>query len=473
MLISLNSDRTKRTRVDSTSKSFAATNDSLHIDQLSDLRQVFTDPGAPSLQQLAFQDIWQVLRGRANAEFDQQILVEVFAQAGKRLDQTIEPEEFVQAYIHTEKVLWADIQQLSQQVFETQEKLSQTRSQLLSAQVSEKLNDNGIMDGSTLSVTVQEAQDLMPSDEEGSADPYAVLLCESQRIETTYHINTLNPAWRETFTFQIKTGKDDMKVVVMDHDSQGTDNFVGQANVPLGALRDQMEHEEWCELVGKKGEKWQGRIKLKLQWIWSKKLYLAAVMQQWEAYIEEDLKTIEELKQRLRKMREPFDTSGTRTVDKLFSSMHVRTSDDVLSQRIDRVTATAFGGRVDWGRFSLSMTLAFICVSVVAMFSRTDFVNLTIGIAGFYLFAVKANSHVTYRLLAIFVLTTQLFDVVWLLLYGIVSNRQNHTLGLESEAQMRNVHKVGVLATVVGVILKFMLVGVYYRQGVEISRSFP
>ena len=472
MRTSLNSDRSRRTRVDSTSKSFAATNDTVHVDQLADLRQVFSEQGVTTTpQQLTFQEIWQVLRSRTGKGFEQQMLVELFAQVGKRVDQTMDAEEFIQAYLHAEKMLWTDIQQLHFQVAETQEKLAQTRNQLAAAQISEALNEHGVMDGSTLTVVVLEAQDLKPSDEEGSADPYTLLLCESQRIETKYHINTLNPIWKETFTFQIKSGTDDLKVIIMDHDTLGTDNFVGQANIPLVGLKDQMEHEDWWSLVGRKGETWQGRVKLKLQWIWSKKLYLASVVQQWEAFIDEDLKSIEELKGTLQKLREPFDPSHM--VEKLFSSMHVRTADDAFSQRIDRVTASALGSSVDWGKFSLLMTVIFLGVTMITMFSRTDFVNVMIGIAGFYLSAIHANSHVPYRLLALSVLATQLFDVAWLLLFGIVGVTQDRMLGVSSEFEMRNLHKLGVFTTVLGIVLKFLLVGVYYKQGVEMSRAFP
>jgi Ca2+-dependent lipid-binding protein len=56
------------------------------------------------------------------------------------------------------------------------------------------------MEGSVLTVTVIEAKNLKPLDQDGTSDPYTIIEIENQRNETKYISHTLNPVWNETFS---------------------------------------------------------------------------------------------------------------------------------------------------------------------------------------------------------------------------------------------------------------------------------
>lgn len=60
----------------------------------------------------------------------------------------------------------------------------------------EKMNQFGVMEGSVLIVTVVEARDLKDW-ELGGLDPFVMLDCEGQRVETSYKPNSNNPIWNE------------------------------------------------------------------------------------------------------------------------------------------------------------------------------------------------------------------------------------------------------------------------------------
>ena len=119
---------------------------------------------------------------------------------------------------------------------------------LKEARRSERLNKNGrsllligilgIMEGSMLTVTVMEAKDLKAMDYGGTSDPYAILKLSQQQVETSYIKNTLNPVWDETYTFDVQAREEILRVVVMDRDAVGTDDFEGKCNIPLRDLRD-------------------------------------------------------------------------------------------------------------------------------------------------------------------------------------------------------------------------------------------
>lgn len=53
------------------------------------------------------------------------------------------------------------------------------------------------MEGSVLIVTISEARDLVDVETLGSIDPFVVLICEGQKIETSYKPNTKSPIWNE------------------------------------------------------------------------------------------------------------------------------------------------------------------------------------------------------------------------------------------------------------------------------------
>lgn len=94
------------------------------------------------------------------------------------------------------------------------------------------------MRGSILTVHVVEARDLASMDMNGTSDPYVVLTIEDQRIETNFKKGTLNPVWNESFTFDISHGHIPLKVVVMDKDTFGKDDYQGETEIDLNELRD-------------------------------------------------------------------------------------------------------------------------------------------------------------------------------------------------------------------------------------------
>lgn len=64
--------------------------------------------------------------------------------------------------------------------------------------------------------------------------------------------------------FDIQHGRENLKVVVMDKDTFGNDDFEGQCQVSLQDLRNQMKHDLWFELQDKDGTPNAGRIRLML-----------------------------------------------------------------------------------------------------------------------------------------------------------------------------------------------------------------
>ena len=80
--------------------------------------------------------------------------------------------------------------------------------------------------------------------------------------------------WNEKVTFEIATGHDDLRVLVVSNDDFGAHNLIGKCTVPLDSLRDQMRHDEWYDLEPpEEGGDIPGCIELSLQWVFCKRLY--------------------------------------------------------------------------------------------------------------------------------------------------------------------------------------------------------
>lgn len=75
----------------------------------------------------------------------------------------------------------------------------------------------------------------------------------------------------------------------MDKDTFGNDDFEGQCLVSLNGLRDQMKHDSWFDLTEENGMQSQGRIRLMLQWVYSKVQYFSEYLSKWDETLLKDI----------------------------------------------------------------------------------------------------------------------------------------------------------------------------------------
>lgn len=162
------------------------------------------------------------------------------------------------------------------------------------------------MHGSILTVHVVEARDLKPMDMDGTSDPYVVLQIEDQRIETNYKKSTLNPVWNESFTFEIVHGSEPLQIVAMDKDFYGKDDFEGMCDFSLANLQDQMKHDQWLDLKDENGQPSQGRIRLMLQWVYSKVQYFTEYLSKWDDTLQKDIDEKDQIEKFIKQLDSPF-----------------------------------------------------------------------------------------------------------------------------------------------------------------------
>jgi hypothetical protein len=102
-------------------------------------------------------------------------------------------------------------------------------------------------------VSVVEARGLPPADSDGFSDPYAkVKLMRGaetlKRFQTAFVDKTLNPKWDVDFVFDIPHPVVTLRFTVWDHDTVGSDDFLGVTQLQLSDLDPEKPHDLWLRL---------------------------------------------------------------------------------------------------------------------------------------------------------------------------------------------------------------------------------
>mmetsp|Transcript_23793 Transcript_23793/g.23563 ORF Transcript_23793/g.23563 Transcript_23793/m.23563 type:complete len:164 (-) Transcript_23793:460-951(-) len=160
------------------------------------------------------------------------------------------------------------IRELKKQIKDNKKIVEEYQGKLSEAREKEQKNEYGIMKDSMLTVNVVDAQDLLAMDSSGLSDPYVILECENQTFQSKHIQATVNPKWNEEFKFNIEHGTGNLKLIVMDRDTEDNDDYLGEVSIKLSQLKDQMKHDQLYSLKNKdpKGKE-QGELRLKLQWV--------------------------------------------------------------------------------------------------------------------------------------------------------------------------------------------------------------
>ena len=299
------------------------------------------------------------------------------------------------------------------------------------------------MHGSILTVHVVEARDLRPMDMDGTSDPYVVLQIEDQRIETNYKKSTLSPVWNESFTFDIIHGREPLKIVVMDKDTFGNDDFEGQCHVSLNGLRDQMKHDSWFDLTDENELKSQGRIRLMLQWVYSKVQYFSEYLSKWDETLGKDIEEKEQIERFIKQLENPFgfldnlkddaqDTDDDEKADKdgqpktqlevmvKENEKKIKVHEEKLVQNIDNLSnniAQKLGfSYVPWFTLTKIVLGIYTALTCFVLFFRTDFINLTVCTSAIYMILnTERIQKWTFRILVLGIFISLIYDLIFFL----------------------------------------------------------
>ena len=106
---------------------------------------------------------------------------------------------------------------------------------------------------SVLRVHLAEARELLAKDAGGTSDPYAEVYVSGQTepVRTKTHYRNLNPVFETTFDIEVDTARPSMVMIrLWDEDYIGSDEFLGQLQLPLKLLAAEAERRARLAAAG-------------------------------------------------------------------------------------------------------------------------------------------------------------------------------------------------------------------------------
>lgn len=368
--------------------------------------------------------------------------------------------------------------------------IEEYKSQLAEARDTERKNKFGIMDDSTLTVTVIEGIDLKAMDYNGMSDPYCILQIEDQIERTRTQTNTLNPTWHQEFVFRIKRGNEILKITTFDEDKndddrQKEDDFLGQCAIGIDMLRDQQKVEKVIPLQSDNPyESWQGKIKVEMRWIHSVVKLLNDLIVEHQNEQKRTDEAIKEYEDKIYRLQKPFwwmDKNQIRELEAGDIESHEYHNDSVkrLAGTVttaEREFSTKFNGifnpisslfgykETPW--FALLKILVYIYTFLTLLINivRPDFHNLSICVTA--LFFLTMPSYIkrwSFRAVTFSIIFTLFFDILWLILNMMPWWRQA-PYDLDLEMGLR---RFAIVLTFISMFFRILVFFAFWKASVD------
>lgn len=347
----------------------------LQEERYEQLKIEFSDLDRDKNNVLTFDEIRDFLSEKQGNQFDLGLCQDLFARMDKNHDNEISLEEFVESYVEIEELIVRQVRALGKDIKKSRNEIEETSEKLKKAAASERTTSVGIMQGSVLTVTVKSARDLFLG--ASDANNFVVLQCNGQSVETGT-VAGLFPTWDESFSFPITSKEHSLQLTIMNRGMFGN-KFIGKISVPLSVLNDQLKHEQYFTLQAEtEGEKWQGKVCLELQWIWSKVKYYQDIMQEWENILNADQEKLENLKTQLERLRKPFGLlkgfeARSEVVTPTSRTIQI---EERLVQKFEEITQGKISFVIDNEKYLYLSLVIYMVIGIFVNFLRPDFVNV-------------------------------------------------------------------------------------------------
>jgi hypothetical protein len=232
------------------------------------LKQEFAQLPSNRWTNLTRDELFNYLDQKGKRPFDRDVGEQIWDRMMQNDQGESTVDEFIKVFMEAEDILQAKIDNANSYLQSYYVQKDEAIQKLEALRKSEVLSVYGIMENSTLTVTVAEMHNLRVNEITNSCYAVAFLECEDQKFQTTQQpANTPDPVLNESFVFEIKKGVDDLQIRVINADNN---ELIGRTAVKLNTLRDQQRKEEWYDLIDAEGRLTRSRVRIGLQWIYSR-----------------------------------------------------------------------------------------------------------------------------------------------------------------------------------------------------------
>ena len=409
---------------------------------------------------------------------------ELFNSLDSNNNKAITIDEFCYAYADKIDQHELSIIECKNKTVGIQSQLQDLNAQKRDVAKTETLNQFGIMEGSVLIVSVVEARNLFNNELGGSIDPFVLLGCEGQKIETSYKANTLNPIYNECFTFDIKRGDDPLKLTVWDRGAFNN-NFVGKFFLNLDSLQTQNKVRNWYDLHEENydGDGRRGQIRLEIQWIYSR----LQLMNEKVRELNDVKRKVEDIRKayerELNIIRSPFGflindnlASAYENEPEILMSIYLahpkeQEASKALDAIINPIKTKSGLGQNFWAVVFTYTYFLYLLITFMLCFYKPDFINLTVVTLAFYLLPFVnlpgLNSpqlkKKVIRICVVLIFFSIIFDIIWLILH---TSHWWGTLRYDGDVE-KTMRRYSVVMTFISLFFRLWVFLVFWKMSLD------
>jgi len=146
-----------------------------------------------------------------------------------------------------------------------------------------------------------------------------------------------------------------------------------------------------------------------LQWIHNLPLYLDGIIKQFEDAINEDKTELLEMEKYYNDLHSAL--GATTGPDWLLLNPKFKEAENQFSAKMDEFKEKTLGN-IKWSFATHMSTYLLLVFSVLAMFVRPDFFNLSIGILALYYFYTGVGTGPKYKIVLLAIIVSELYDLI-------------------------------------------------------------
>jgi len=290
----------------------------------------------------------------------------------------------------------------------------------------------------------------------------------------------------------------------MDRNMTKQDTIVGVLYIPVETLRDQQKIEDWFNLedpnngYGESG----GRIRLQLWWIHSKTKLIEDRIIQTEEDIDKILGDKKYYQEKVSQLREPFNwlevgqyaanNSPGRPSDTQLAYYHseIESEDDNTEKHIfvkaaprvgkmEKTMAKSFESvsdnlslalgirRTPWFKIMQYFNIVYTLLTLVTLFLRSDFINLTVCVLIYYCIAfVNSIPRYLFRLILVGLVFSWFSDFMWFLLH---TSTWWDRAAYDGDVEL-TLRRVVVIISYLSFLFRIFVIVIFWKLSVDFNR---
>ena len=414
-----------------------------------------------------------------NDFYDDEYIEKIYKILDKNPNKAITVNEFVESYISLSEKIKLKSAKLERMLIELNDEMEKNNEGYLREKDSEQKLDNGFTSNSNLYISVIEAKNLNSSSLISECDSFVLLTLDNQSQRTLIKKSTNNPAWNESFKFEIRKENLVLKVEVYDQTFTGN-KLIGYVPIQLNSFKTQEKVIQWYDLFLEESNENNGEILLKIQYIISLKKYYENELRKnlnYKNLLEKNSLYLQDLVNEnnkndfgmiySKKMNENLYSNNLKKIDDLIANVEKdknviwakrpyegNEGRDSIANRLTNVFSTR-NNKIGWNKKTQFLMFLYIVITTFSLLERTDFFNFFISFAILILFFYDKNNESLDFLqpLIYSIVFSLIYDLVWFIL-------QYNFFFVGYEGDLENNYKKFVfILDIFGFLIKILMIG--------------